>query len=329
MAWIESHQSLSRHRKTLRAVALLRVDRHKFLGHMHELWWWGLDNVPKDGCLDGLSDEEIAEGAQWRGSASTFVQALVTSEFIDVDETGQRWLHDWYDYAGKLLTRREKNRDRMRHARAPRDHEPELAHAEHVQGTCETRAPATVPNRTQPYSTEESPNGDSGTSVPSPPPISPVPVTRPSEVSLQVAEVWAYYQEHIQPKARVCPEAKIRTRLKRFSVAELKEAIDRFKANHWWMTHNAKQGGEWFFSDNSQIDRFLLLEPETEQESERRERRRDGEARQHHGARDGAPASGGEPWTPQRSPTLGLGGGLPAMQGGGVPGRPGVAGGTP
>lgn len=46
MAWIESHQTLSRHRKTLRAAALLHVDRHKMIGHLHELWWWALDNVP-------------------------------------------------------------------------------------------------------------------------------------------------------------------------------------------------------------------------------------------------------------------------------------------
>ena len=51
MAWIESHQSLSRHRKTLAVVAELKVDRHKLIGHLHELWWWALDNATAEGAL--------------------------------------------------------------------------------------------------------------------------------------------------------------------------------------------------------------------------------------------------------------------------------------
>lgn len=121
------------------------------------------------------------------------------------------------------------------------------------------------------FSFSDSLRDSSGTDAPVPAPVSPIPIIRPSEISQQVAEVWAYYQGHIQPKARVCPESKIRSRIKRFGVPTLKEAIDRFKTNWWWMTHNAKQGAEWFFSSDSQIDRFLLLEPETEEDARERE----------------------------------------------------------
>lgn len=133
MAWIESHQSLSRHRKTTRAVSILRVDRHKLIGHLHSLWWWAIDNVGSDGSLGDLTDDEVAQAAEWTQDAALFVGALSAAGFIDSDESGGRCLHDWYDYAGKYLCRREVNSERMRRARAA--HEGDT-----VQRTCNARA---------------------------------------------------------------------------------------------------------------------------------------------------------------------------------------------
>ena len=131
MAWIELHQSVIRHRKTTRAAAALGIRREAMLGHLVQLWCWGLDNVDADGALNGISDEEIAAGAGWpERKAEALVQALVGAGWIDVDGTsGARALHDWYEYAGKLLLKREKNRERMRRARA-----------DHVQRKNGTRA---------------------------------------------------------------------------------------------------------------------------------------------------------------------------------------------
>lgn len=114
MAWVESHQSLSRHRKLVRLIALLKEDKHKLIGHLNELWWWGIDNVPSDGDLGDLLDEEIAFGAEWTGDAAEFVSALTTAGFIDVSDDGSRCLHDWHDYAGKLLDKRAADRERKR-----------------------------------------------------------------------------------------------------------------------------------------------------------------------------------------------------------------------
>lgn len=125
------------------------MDRHKLLGHLHEFWWWALDNVGPDGDLGDLTDEEIEAGAEWDGEQGAFVMALRSAGFIDGSEEGQR-LHDWYDYAGKLLDRREQNAKRMREARAAPVNTTNDERATHVQDTCSARAPATVPNRTQP-----------------------------------------------------------------------------------------------------------------------------------------------------------------------------------
>ena len=86
MAWIESHQSLSRHRKTLKTAGRLSVDRHKLIGHLHELWWWALDNVGVDGRLTEMTPFEIGLAAQWDGDHDDFVEALIDGGFIDNED---------------------------------------------------------------------------------------------------------------------------------------------------------------------------------------------------------------------------------------------------
>ena len=117
MAWIESHQSLLTHRKTLRAAALLRIRPVLLIGHLHVLWWWALDNLPNDGDLGDLTDGEIASAALWTKSATTFLGALTAAGFIDANPD-TRSLHDWYDYAGKLNNRRAQAKERMFSARS-------------------------------------------------------------------------------------------------------------------------------------------------------------------------------------------------------------------
>lgn len=111
MPWIESHQSLSRHRKTLHAVALLQVDKHKLIGHLHELWWWGLDNADIEGSLGHTPPAVIAQAAEWPiEDADRFVDALITARFMARLPDGALVLHDWYDYAGRLAESREDGR---------------------------------------------------------------------------------------------------------------------------------------------------------------------------------------------------------------------------
>lgn len=104
MAYIESHQSLLAHRKTIRACALLKVNRYLFLGHLHALWWWGLDNADADGRLGDVQDEELAGAAGFpEKKANEFVLALETARFIDRDpESGQLIFHNWRKYTWRF-----------------------------------------------------------------------------------------------------------------------------------------------------------------------------------------------------------------------------------
>lgn len=151
MSWIESHQSLLSHRKTLRLAGLMKADRYKAIGHLHALWWWGLDNADIDGCLSGISALEIAVAAGWpEKSADAFVSALVTAGFVD-DRDGELWLHDWYDYAGKLNERRRKERERSAQRRSQPQDVAQTTGGQPAVGTQDDQQTTvgTVPN--QPY----------------------------------------------------------------------------------------------------------------------------------------------------------------------------------
>jgi hypothetical protein len=113
MSWIESHQSLSRHKKTIRASKLLKTDRMKLIGHLHELWWWAIDNADIDGRLGDITAAELADAAGWTKDGEAFTAALIEARFVD-SEGSVLILHNWFKYAGKLMEKREKDRDRKR-----------------------------------------------------------------------------------------------------------------------------------------------------------------------------------------------------------------------
>lgn len=146
MAWLESHQSLGEHPKTKKLCRILNISKREAVGTLHLLWWWALDYA-EDGDLSRYDDLDIAIGADWDQSETDFVNALVSAGFLDRDGD-QLFIHDWRDYAGKLIERREKNAQRMRDARANHDQSTNNERASHVQGTMHARAE--LQNQTKP-----------------------------------------------------------------------------------------------------------------------------------------------------------------------------------
>lgn len=120
MAWIKSHQELRNHPKTCRLARFCGIPTAQAIGHLHILWWSALDYAA-DGDLSTLDDEEIAALAGWDGNATEFVKALCKAGFIDESDGGYA-IHDWGEYAGKLVDDREKKREQDRdRAKAYRD----------------------------------------------------------------------------------------------------------------------------------------------------------------------------------------------------------------
>lgn len=115
MAWIELHQTVWTHRKTLLLGHALDLPPAYAAAHMLQLWCWALDNAP-DGDLSGLPPAVIAAGAGWTGDPGQFVDAAVDAGFLD-REDDCLLIHDWYDYAGKLIEKRQQDAERKRRAR--------------------------------------------------------------------------------------------------------------------------------------------------------------------------------------------------------------------
>lgn len=139
MAWIESHQELARHPKTKKLARLLGVSLPAAVGHLHFLWWWAMDYA-QDGDLSRYDAYDIADACGWEGDPEKILSALIESGFIDQTEEGL-FIHDWDDYAGRLIEKRKANTERKRKSRE--------RHAAVTRDTRDSHR-ATKPNQTIP-----------------------------------------------------------------------------------------------------------------------------------------------------------------------------------
>jgi hypothetical protein len=114
MAWIESHQELKDHPKTRKLARQLGITVPAAIGHLHCLWWWALEYA-QDGDLSVYDAEDIADAAMWEGESSAFTDGLIKAGFIDsADDTDAITIHDWMEYAGRLVTSRRRKADAMK-----------------------------------------------------------------------------------------------------------------------------------------------------------------------------------------------------------------------
>lgn len=113
MAWIELHQELREHKKLFACADELKVGRMQMVGMLVSLWLWALDNA-QDGSLEGISNRTIARVCDWSDKkADALIAALCKTGWLDKHD-GAYHIHDWFDYAGKLMESRKKDRERKR-----------------------------------------------------------------------------------------------------------------------------------------------------------------------------------------------------------------------
>ena len=188
MAWIESHQAVGTHPKTKKLARLLDISLPAAVGHLHYLWWWALDFAPS-GSLVKFDEFDIADAVLWDKDPKDLIKALVKSGYIDSGPNGELHIHDWGEYAGKLLEKRAKDRARKRSAAeaagVPTDFQwNDDGKEEEAAGGSEesqvTNQPTNQPiptNLNQPIPTNSNQPQESGIGKPIPPP-SPCPYTR-------------------------------------------------------------------------------------------------------------------------------------------------------
>jgi hypothetical protein len=139
MAWIESHAEVRDHPKTDLLMELLGLTRRDAVGLLHFVWWRALTYAPT-GDLAPFTDGQIARWAEWEANPADLVAGLTMAGWLD---TG-RQLHDWQEYAGRWIDRREANATRKREARAARTNRTSPGRP----GDVTQMSGATGPNRT-------------------------------------------------------------------------------------------------------------------------------------------------------------------------------------
>lgn len=107
--WIKLHTELIDHPKLHRFTALIGVERTTAIGHLNCLWIFTLRYAWRDANLERFGDIAIAKGCLWNGDPKLFIESLQTSGFLD-----GYIVHDWHDYAGKLVSDRLYNETKRR-----------------------------------------------------------------------------------------------------------------------------------------------------------------------------------------------------------------------
>lgn len=106
---------------------------------------------------NALRNKMVANVSQWGGDPDLFVEALTEAGFLnEIDDALE--LHDWYDYAGKLMETRKANRERQRRYReSQKQQEANVERNANVTRdvtvTKSERHAPTVPNHTVPNHT--------------------------------------------------------------------------------------------------------------------------------------------------------------------------------
>ena len=132
MAWIEAHQELPRHPKTKRFARMLKISIPQAVGHLFMFWWWALDYA-ENGDLSRYDADDLADAAEWSGDPEEFLKAMIecgpggSYGFIEKNESGM-FVHDWEMYSGRLVEKREKNRQRQAKGRKNKTEEKKSQH---------------------------------------------------------------------------------------------------------------------------------------------------------------------------------------------------------
>lgn len=161
-AWIEIHTRLKEHPKTYKLMDALHISKAAAVGHMVCLWLWAIDNA-EDGDLTPFPPQAIAGAAEWTKKAQTFLDALKKCGWVD-DDGARSVLHDWGDYAGRLIDKRKQSRDRAQKSRknARNVRAPSAQHERDESALCAPTVPKPYLNHTysqdnkqqQPYTGE-------------------------------------------------------------------------------------------------------------------------------------------------------------------------------
>lgn len=115
LPWIQVYSNLAEHPKIYALVDRLGLRRnYEAVGIVVSLWLWAAKNAP-DGDLSGFPERAIAAAIGVVGKKrQVLCKALVETGWLDLDENGTLWIHNWSRYAGRLMEIVYKNREQTK-----------------------------------------------------------------------------------------------------------------------------------------------------------------------------------------------------------------------
>ena len=165
--WIQVQSNLITHPKTARLAEELKLTSSSIAptvqaaGILVALWSWAVQNA-YDGDLSKTTASAIADACRWKKKPETLIAALKKVGYIDPDLK----LHDWEEYAVRLIDqeeeRREKTRERVRKYREKKSGNvtPESVTCNGYSNVTDTPCNApTLPNHTIPNNTMSNSGG--------------------------------------------------------------------------------------------------------------------------------------------------------------------------
>ena len=115
LPWIQVYSNLAEHPKIYALVDRLGLRRnYEAVGIVVSLWLWAAKNAP-NGDLSGYSERTIAAAVGIsRKKQNELCKSLLETGWLDLDENGALWIHNWSRYAGRLMEIVYKNREQMK-----------------------------------------------------------------------------------------------------------------------------------------------------------------------------------------------------------------------
>lgn len=148
MAWIESHDDIWEHHKTIRLCRQLGIAEPQAVGHLISLWHFVLRNAWETADLSPWGDDGIERAARWNGADGELVKALRDTGWLDGNVA-----HGWLERAGQLVfDRLRKRKSRIKNVR--KLSRTNTGQFREIPGTSASTVPyRTVPNPTVPNPT--------------------------------------------------------------------------------------------------------------------------------------------------------------------------------
>lgn len=114
--WVHVYRMVFDHPKTKRLGKKLGMDAAAAAGYLVCLWTWAMGIAP-DGDLSRFDAEEIEAACGWGGEDGVFLAAATECRWFDNHAAGLV-IHDWHDWAGTMVEKRARERQRSADRRA-------------------------------------------------------------------------------------------------------------------------------------------------------------------------------------------------------------------